>query len=62
MASIAGNKRRHHEHTLDVKYAVLMKIDRGISNKDVLKKINVPKKHAVHVEEEQGKNNCCIQE
>ena len=44
MASIAGNKRRHHEHTLDVKYAVLMKIDRGISNKDVLNKINVPKK------------------
>ena len=62
MASIAGNKRRHHEHTLDLKYAALMKVDRGISSKDVLNKINVPKKHTAPVEEEQGKNNRCIEE
>ena len=43
MASIAGNKRRHNTQTLDVKYAALMEIDRGLSNKDVSKKFNVPK-------------------
>ena len=43
MASITGNKRRHNEHTLDVKYAALIDIDRGLSNKDVSKKFNVPK-------------------
>ena len=42
MASIAGNKRRHCEHTLDVKYAALMEIERGFANKDVSKKLNVP--------------------
>ena len=30
-------------HTLDVKYAALMEIERGVSNKDVFKKFNVPK-------------------
>ena len=29
MGSIAGNKRRHNEHTLDVKYAAFMEIDWG---------------------------------
>ena len=43
MASIAGNKRRHCEHTLDVKCAALMEIERGAANKDVSKKFNVPK-------------------
>ena len=43
MASIAGNKRRHCEHTLDVKYAVLIEIERGAANKDVSKKFIVPK-------------------
>ena len=43
MVSIAGNKRRHCEHTLDVKYAALMEIERGVVNKDVSKKFNVPK-------------------
>ena len=43
MASIAGNKRRHSEHTLDVKYAALMEIERGAANKDVSKTLNVPK-------------------
>ena len=62
MASIAGNKRHRNEHTLDVKYTALMKIDRGNSNKDVLKKIQCPKKHHVYVKKEQGENNRCIQE
>ena len=43
MESIAGNKRRHCEHTLDVKYAALMASERGVANKDVSKKFNVPK-------------------
>ena len=43
MASIAGNKRRHNEHTMNVKYAALMEIDRRLSNKDASKKFNVPK-------------------
>ena len=43
MASIAGNKRRHNEHTLDVKYAALMEIEGGHTNKHVSKKFNVPK-------------------
>ena len=43
MASIAGNKRSYNKHTLDMKYAALMEIDRGLSNKDVSKKFNVPK-------------------
>ena len=38
MASIAGNKRRHCEHTLDVKYAALMEIEQGVANKEVSKK------------------------
>ena len=60
MASIAGDKRRHNEHILDVKYAASMEINRGLSNKDVSKKC--PKKHPVQVEKEQGKNHRCIQE
>ena len=43
MTSIAGYKRRHNEHTMDVKYAALMEIDRGFSNKDASKKFNDPK-------------------
>ena len=43
MASITGNKLRHNEHTLDLKYVALMEVDRGLSNKDVAKKSNVPK-------------------
>ena len=43
MASIAGNKRRRCKHTLDVKYAALMEIERGAANKDVSKKFSVPK-------------------
>ena len=43
MVSIAGNKRRHNEHKSDVKYAVLVKIERGLSNQDFSKKFNVPK-------------------
>ena len=43
MESIAGNRRRHCEHTLDVKYAALMEIERGTANKDVSKKSNIPK-------------------
>ena len=43
MASIAGNNQRHCEHTLDVKYAALMEIERGVANKDVSKKFNVSK-------------------
>ena len=43
MTSIAGNKRRHREHNLDVKHAALMEIERGAANKDVSKKFNVPK-------------------
>ena len=43
MASIAGNKRRHCEHTLDVKYAALMEIEQGVANKEVSKKFNVLK-------------------
>ena len=38
MASIAGNKRRHCEHTLDVKYAALMEIEQGVAYKEVSKK------------------------
>ena len=34
MASIAGNKRRHCEHTLDVKYLALMEIERGVAGVD----------------------------
>ena len=49
MGSIVGNKRRHNEHTFDVKYAALMEIE-------------FPKKHPVHVEKEQEKNNRYIQE
>ena len=33
MVSIAGNKRRYCEHTLDVKYAALMEIKQGVANK-----------------------------
>ena len=54
MGSIVGNKRRHNEHTFDVKYEALMEIDRGLSMKDVSKKLSFPKKHPVHVEKEQG--------
>ena len=43
MASIAGNKQCYNEHTLNVKYAALMEIDQGLSNKYVSKKFNVPK-------------------
>ena len=43
MASIAGNKRNYNKHTLGVKYAALIEIDQGLSNKDVSKKFNVPK-------------------
>ena len=43
MASVAGKKRRHHEHTLDVKYTALMELERGVLNKDVSKKFKVPK-------------------
>ena len=43
MASIAGNNRHYNKHTLGVKYTTLMEIDRGLSNKDVSKKFNVPK-------------------
>ena len=43
MTSITGYKRRHNEHTMDVKYAALMEIDRGFSNKDVSEKFNDPK-------------------
>ena len=43
MTSISGKKRRHNEHTLGMKYAALTEIDRGLSNKDVSKKFNVPK-------------------
>ena len=43
MTSISGNKRRHNEHTLDMKYAALTEIDRGLSKKDVSKKFSVPK-------------------
>ena len=43
MASLAGNKRSHSKHSLDVEYAALMEIDRGLPNKDVSKKFNVPK-------------------
>ena len=46
MVSIAGNKRRHCEHTLDVKYAALMEIKQGVANKDVSKKFNAPKNTA----------------
>ena len=42
MASVAGNKRRHCGDTLDVKYGALMEIERGVANKDVSKKFNVP--------------------
>ena len=59
MASIAGSKRRHCEHTLDVKYAALMEIERGAANKDVSKKFNVPK-NTIYVEKEQGQNCDCI--
>ena len=57
MASMAGNKRRHNEHTLDVKSAVLMEIDRRLSNKEqrCLQKIQCPKKHPAHMEKEQKK-------
>ena len=60
MASIAGNKRRHCEHTLDVKYAALMEIERGTANKDVSKKVQCAKKHTINVEKEQGQNCDCI--
>ena len=53
MGSILGNKGRHNEHIFDVKYTALMEIDRGLSMKDVSKKLNFPKKHHVHVENEQ---------
>ena len=43
MTSIPGNKRHHNKQTFDVKYAALMEIDRGLSNKDVSKRFNVPK-------------------
>ena len=43
MASIVGNKQRDCEHTLDIKYAALMKTEQGVANKDVCKKFNVPK-------------------
>ena len=62
MASIAGNKWRHNEHTLDVKYAALMEIDRELSNKGVSKKFNVEKNTQSTWEKEQGKSNRCIQE
>ena len=55
MASIAGNKRHHCEHTLDVKHIALMEIEWGVTNKDVSKKFNVPKKHTIYVEKEQTK-------
>ena len=45
MTSIAGNKRRHCEHTLDVKYAALMEIERGVANKDVSKSSMSQKTH-----------------
>ena len=41
MASVAGNKRLHNEHTLV--YTALMELERGISNKAASKKFNVPK-------------------
>ena len=44
MASIAGNKRRHCEHTLDVKYVALMEIERETANKDISKMFNVLEK------------------
>ena len=37
MARIAGNKRRHNEHILSVKYEALMEIERGFTDKDVPK-------------------------
>ena len=49
MASIAGNKRHHCEHTLDVKHIALMEIEWGVTNKDVSKKFSVPKKHYLRV-------------
>ena len=55
MGSLVGNKRHRNEHTFDVKYAALMEIDWGLSMKDVSKKLNFPKKHHVHVENEQWK-------
>ena len=33
MATITGNKRRHCEHTLDVKYAELIEIEEGLPTK-----------------------------
>ena len=43
MASIAGNKRRHSEHMLSVKYAALMENDKGLSNKELPQKIKCPR-------------------
>lgn len=43
MASVAGNKRRHKENTIEVKYAALKELERGVSNKDVSEKFNIPK-------------------
>ena len=58
MTSVAGNKRRHKENTIEAKYAALKELERGVSNKDVSEKF---KEHIVHMEEKQGQNNCCIQ-
>ena len=43
MASTAGNEQRYSEHTLDVKYVALMKIEWGVTNRDDSKKFNVSK-------------------
>ena len=59
MASIAGDERRHNEHTMDVKYVALTEIDRRLSNKDV-SKYSMSQKTPYPRGIRSGKNNRCI--
>ena len=50
MATITGNKRRHCEHTLDVKYAELIEIEEGLPTK-MFPKSSMSQKHTLSTRE-----------
>ena len=54
MASIAGNKQRHKEHTLDVKYATLMEMTSFAGNKQRYNEHTLNVKYATLMEIDRG--------